>query len=94
MSEEQREITDGDREEILRLVLSEAEGMDVAGALSRYPRAIRSKFRQVVCEAGLVKGGLARPVNGESAFGAGAALTDRGRRRLKELNARRDRIGK
>jgi hypothetical protein len=91
MIDENREITDVDREEILRLVLSEAEGMNVAEALGRYPRGIRSKFRQVVCEAGLVTGGLATPVNGESAFGAGAGLTDRGRRRLKELNARRER---
>ena len=68
---------------------SEAEGMNVAEALGRYPRGIRSKFRQVVWEAGLVKGKLAAPVNGESGFGAGASLTDRGRRRLKELNARR-----
>jgi hypothetical protein len=90
MVDENREITDVDREEILRLVLSEAEGMNVAEALGRYPRGIRSKFRQVVCEAGLVKGKLAAPVNGESGFGAGASLTERGRRRLKELNARRD----
>jgi hypothetical protein len=59
--------------------------------LSRYPRAVRSKFRQVVREASLVKGSLSAADDGESRFGKETTLTERGRRRLKELNDRRAR---
>jgi hypothetical protein len=91
VNENGREITDIDREEILRLVLSEAGGADVSEDLKRYPQVARSKFRQVVCEAGLVSAKLVTGSEGEIGFGEPKKLTERGRKRLNDLNTRRNR---
>jgi hypothetical protein len=84
------ELTDDDREEILRLVLAEADGTDVAGDLGRFPAESRGLFRKVVIEAGLVAADLAADAGGEQRFTGTPALTPRGRRRLTELNAKRE----
>jgi hypothetical protein len=88
MKELDRQLTDTDREEILRLVLIEAGGTDVAEQLSAYPAKARSTFRKAAFEAGLVKtNGLDR-TGDEIHFGKPAQLSERGKRRLSELNAR------
>jgi hypothetical protein len=89
MNSSANDITDTDREEILRLVLSEASGVEVEESLRRFPTGIRGKFRQVACEAGLVRGKLAKDGAGETRFASGSRLTERGVRRLTELNARK-----
>jgi hypothetical protein len=89
MNSSPEKITDTDREEILRLVLSEASGVEVEEALRRFPMGIRGKFRQVACEAGLVKGKLAKNGAGETRFASGSKLSERGVRRLTELNSRK-----
>jgi hypothetical protein len=84
------ELTDDDREEILRLVLAEADNTEVAGDLARFPAEARGLFRKVVIEAGLVAGAdLSAGEGGEQRFTGKPALTPRGRRRLSELNQKR-----
>lgn len=88
--ENKRELTDADREEILRLILSEAAGADVTRDLNRYPVEARNTFRRVVQEAGLVRSGGSRTTpEGEILFEKPLALTPIGRKRLAELNERR-----
>ena len=88
------ELTDDDREEILRLVLAEADGTDVAGELGRFPADSRSLFRKVVIEAGLVDNtDLVAGEGAEQHFTGTPSLTPRGRRRLAELNARKEKGG-
>ncbi len=82
------DLNDDDREEILRLVLMEAGGTEVAAPLAEFPAEARSTFRRVVCEARLVNGKLVE-AEGEMKFGGKPLLTDRGRRRLKEIDERR-----
>lgn len=90
MSEDGRELFDEDREEVLRLILAEASGSDVRRELDAYPLDIRSQFRKVVREAGLVESaGLEKDDSGELLFGKKTVLTPRGRKRLNELNIRR-----
>lgn len=84
------ELTDDDREEILRLVLSEADGVDVAADLGRFPAESRGLFRKVVIEAELVAAGGLAEKEGELRYAGEPKLTQRGRRRLTELNARRE----
>lgn len=94
MQENGRELFDEDREEILRLVLCEAAGMDVRRELGEYPISARSMFRKVVHEAGLVQsGGLAKGDAGELLFNEPISLTPRGRKRLDEIDARRNAPG-
>jgi hypothetical protein len=94
MSENNRELYDEDREEVLRLILSEAAGQDVYDELVEYPVSVRSMFRKVVYEAGMVQTvGLVKGDAGEMLFGDRTSLTPRGRKRLDELNARRDTPG-
>jgi hypothetical protein len=89
--ENNRPLNDQDREEILRLVLTEASGGDVSGQLGRFPVSVRNTFRRVVEEAGLVRsGGTLLSDHGEAVFQQPLSLTERGRRRLMELNQRRD----
>jgi hypothetical protein len=84
------ELTDDDREEILRLVLAEADNVDVANDLARFPAEARGLFRKVVIEAGLVTGAdLSTGSDGEQRFTGRPTLTPRGRRRLSELNEKR-----
>ncbi|MEO5929736.1 MAG: hypothetical protein ABIR47_07380 [Candidatus Kapaibacterium sp.] len=86
-----QDLTDEDREEILRLILSEADGIDVRGELGKYPQPSRNLFRRVVREGGLVTSGdLSNDSSGESQFVAPVKLTPRGRRRLQELNTPRE----
>jgi len=88
MTEPERQLTDADREEILRLVLTEAGGADVRQQLAAYPAKSRSTFRKAAFEAGLVKtSGLDRSAE-EIQFGKPAQLSERGKRRLVELNER------
>lgn len=90
MLENDRELYDEDREEVLRLILCEADGLDVRRELAAYPLSARSMFRKVVHEAGLVQsGGLAKGDAGEMLFDEPTTLTPRGRKRLDELNSRR-----
>jgi hypothetical protein len=90
MTDNDRELFDEDREEVLRLILCEASGMDVRRELAEFPIAARSMFRKVVQEAGLVSSrGLAKGDAGEMLFNEPIALTPRGRKRLDELNSRR-----
>jgi hypothetical protein len=89
MNDSEQGITDAHREEMLRLVLAEAAGEDVAGALAPYPSEERSRFRRVVVEAGMVKAKGLATRKGETVFEPPTQLSDRGRRRLKELNDRR-----
>jgi hypothetical protein len=90
MSDEGREIYDEDREEVLRLILAEAGGADVRRELESYPLDMRSTFRRVVQEAGLVEAThMDKSDDGEMLFGKGTSLTPRGRKRLAELNGRR-----
>jgi hypothetical protein len=94
MSQNDRELYDEDREEVLRLILMEAGGEDVREKLAEYPVAARSTFRRVVQEAGLVQTkGLAKGDAGELLFDGPTTLTQRGRKRLDEINARRDAPG-
>jgi len=82
------QLTDADREEILRLVLTEASGADVGAKLEAYPVKARSTFRKAAFEAGLVRtSGLDRGGE-EIRFNKPAQLSERGKRRLNELNAR------
>ena len=91
MSDPGRELYDEDREEVLRLILTEAGGADVREALGNYPMEIRTTFRRVVQEAGLVESSaLEKGDGGEWHFGERTSLTPRGRKRLDELNKRRD----
>lgn len=91
MNDENRELTDADREELLRLVLSEAEGKDVSGSFASYPHAAISTFRRAAFQAGLVQAkGLVMKGDVE-VFDGRTKLSDRGRRRLKELNERNSR---
>jgi hypothetical protein len=88
-----RQLTDDDREEILRLVLTEAGGGDVEGELSAYPVKSRSTFRKAAYEAGLVTTkGLDRGSE-EIRFEKPAQLSERGKRRLSELNDRASKRG-
>ena len=90
MADNEREIYDEDREEVLRLILAEAGGADVRRELENYPVSVRNQFRKVVQEAGMVEApGLRKGDGGELFFDAPAKLTPRGRKRLDELNARR-----
>src|SRR4051812_29021827 len=92
-NEHDRQLTDADREEILRLVLTEAGGVDVEQELSAFPAKSRSTFRKVAYEAGLVKAsGLDRSAE-EIRFGKPAQLSERGKRRLSELNERATQSG-
>ena len=93
MQENDREMFDEDREEVLRLILSEVAGEDVRRELAEYPIPARNLFRRIVQEAGLVQTrGTSRGDAGEVLF-EGATLTPRGRKRLDELNARRNAPG-
>lgn len=88
MSGPDNQLTDTDREEILRLVLTEASGADVSAKLAAYPAKARSTFRKAAFEAGLVRtSGLDRDGE-EITFNKPAQLSERGKRRLNELNAR------
>ena len=87
-NDQDRQLTDADREEILRLVLIEAGGDDVERELAAFPAKSRSTFRKAAYEAGLVKAnGLDRSAE-EIRFGKPAQLSERGKRRLSELNER------
>jgi hypothetical protein len=88
MKEIDRQLTDDDREEILRLILIEAGGGDVAGQLAEYPAKSRSTFRKAAYEAGLVKASGLDRSSDEIQFGKPAQLSERGKRRLSELNDR------
>ncbi|HVK38526.1 MAG TPA: hypothetical protein VNA88_08355 [Candidatus Kapabacteria bacterium] len=94
MHENERELFDEDREEVLRLILCEAAGIDVRRELAEFPIPARSMFRKVVQEAGLVATkGLVKGDAGEMLFGSPTTLTPRGRKRLEELDARRSAPG-
>jgi hypothetical protein len=88
MKEPDRQLTDTDREEILRLVLAEAGGADVAEQLAAYPAKARSTFRKAAYESGLVKASGLDRGGEEIQFGKPAQLSERGKRRLGELNER------
>lgn len=88
MSEIDRQLTDADREEILRLVLTEASGTDVEEQLAAYPAKARGTFRKAAFEAGLVKANGLDRGGEEIRFGKPAQLSERGKRRLNELNER------
>lgn len=94
MQENNREMFDEDREEVLRLILCEASGIDVRQELAAYPSSARSMFRKVVHEAGLVQSaGLVTGDTGELLFKGPLSLTPRGRKRLDEINARHEAPG-
>jgi hypothetical protein len=88
IDEPAHQLTDEDREEILRLVLTEAGGTDVAALLGRYPAKARSTFRKAAFEAGLVRANGLDRGGEEIQFVKPAQLSERGKRRLAELNAR------
>ena len=88
MNDIDRQLTDDDREEILRLVLHEAAGDDVEAKLATYPARARSTFRKAAYEAGLVKANGLDRGGEEIRFGQPAQLSERGKRRLTELNQR------
>src|SRR5688572_19170961 len=90
MSEQNDSVYDEDREEVLRLILTEASGTDSRRELEAFPVAVRNTFRRVVLEAGLVQAkGLSEGLDGEMLFDEPITLTPRGRKRLNELNGRR-----
>jgi hypothetical protein len=94
MNENNRELYDEDREEVLRLILAQANGDDVDDALKSFPISARNMFRKVVQEAGLVETtGMVKGDAGEMFFADRTTLTPRGRKRLEELNARRKEPG-
>lgn len=83
------ELTDADREELLRLVLCEAEGKDVSEAFASYPHGAISTFRRAAFQAGLVQAKGVGMKGDLAAFEGRPKLSDRGRKRLKELNERK-----
>ena len=88
MTQPDRQLTDDDREEIIRLVLTEDSGADVEKELAAYPAKSRSTFRKAAFEAGLVKSNGLDRSSEEIRFGKPAQLSERGKRRLSELNDR------
>ena len=81
------ELTDEDRERILRLVLIEASGGDAGEELQGYPADARNLFRRVVVQAGLVKVKELKEKGVENHF-VQPKLSEKGARRLKELNGK------
>ena len=90
MMDNEREMYDEDREELLRLILAQVDGADVDDDIAGFPVKARNTFRRVVQEAGLVDAkSMTKLESGEMVFD-NPTLTPRGRKRLSELNGRRD----
>lgn len=90
MNGDDPELTDADREELLRLVLCEAEGKDMAEAFASYPHSAISTFRRAAFQAGLVQAKSVAMKGDLAVFEGRPKLSDRGRKRLKELNERKE----
>ena len=87
MNGDHRDLTDDEREELLRLILIEAGGTDAGEELRRFPPTARSLFRKVVVQAGLVKVRELSEKGIENHF-VEPKLSQKGARRLNELNGK------
>jgi hypothetical protein len=87
MNGNHKELTDEEREELLRLILMEASGTDANEQLERFPANARSLFRRVVVQAGLVKVKELSQHGMENRF-VEPKLSEKGLLRLNELNGR------